>query len=293
MKMNIKKIMFISVFNIVLMLNAFGDDIKEMLFTSPIIYGPVIEMALSKNKEPLSNQRPIKIAPFEIRMIIAQFSPNEEEKKQFDSFIQISFKEISNTKFLIFKKNNLVQQLHVVRTEAGSVSVTKYERNLNSLLSKIPKTNEAYIAQTQEIITSLLKQEDFLTDLPLGENVLTFKLELLTDVAIGDVYFSNFPYSHIFCFEQYYINSALRSDKTKRLMFAVTFWNKYISLANLFDKSLPNGFECYFYPNQGLKYLTDLKDGKQMNVTTWDVNGNNEKKIPFDEWFKIINARNK
>lgn len=291
--MNIKKIIFISVFNIVLMLNVFGDGMKEMLFTSPIIYGPVIEMALSKNKEPLSNQRPIKIAPFEIRMIITQFSPSEEEKKQFDSFRQILFSEIGNVRILIFKKNNLVQQLHVVRTEAGSVSVTKYERNLNSLLSKIPKTNEAYIAKTQEIITSLLKQEDFLTDLPLGENVLTFKLEMLADVTIGDVYFSNFPYSHIFCFRQYYINSALKNDKTKRLMFAVTFTKDHISLASLFDESLLNGFECYFYPNQGLKYLTDLKDGKQMDVTVWNVNGNDEKKIPFDEWFKIINAGNK
>jgi len=185
--------------------SVFGDETKKMLFTSPIIYKPVIEMALSKNTEPLNKLQPTKIAPFEIRMVIAQFSPSEEEKKQFDSFIQISFKEINNTKFLIFKKNNLVQQLHVVMTETGSTSVTKYERDISSLLSKIPTGNEAYIAKTQEIITSLLKQEDFLTDLPLGESVLTFKLELLTDVAIGDVYFSNFPYSHTFCFEQYYI----------------------------------------------------------------------------------------
>ncbi len=271
-----------------------GNETKKMLFTSPIIYNPVIEMALSKNTKPLNKQQPTKIAPFEIRMIIAQFSPSEEEKKQFDSFIQISFKEISNTKFLIFKKNNLVQQLHVVMTETGSTSVTKYERDINSLLSKIPTGNEAYIAQTQEIITSLLKQEDFLTDLPLGENVLTFKLELLTDVVIGDVYFSNFPYSNIFCYYKNNLeNIALRSDKTKRLMFAVTFMKDHISLANLFDKNLLNGFECYFYPNQGLKYLTELKNKKQMNVTTWNVNGTDEKKIPFEEWVRIINKGNK
>ena len=31
-----------------------------------------------------------------------------------------------------------------------------------------------------------------------------------------------------------------------------------------------NGFECYFYPNQGLRFLTELKNGKQMDVTSWD-----------------------
>jgi len=30
-----------------------------------------------------------------------------------------------------------------------------------------------------------------------------------------------------------------------------------------------------------------------MDVTIWDVNGNNEEKIPFGEWLKIINVGNK
>ena len=272
--------------------NTFSNDIKEMLFSSTIIYKPVIEMALSNNTEPLNRQQPTKIAPFEIRMVITRFSPSGEDKNQFDSFMQISFKEINNVKFQVFKKNNLVQQLHVVRTESGSTSITKYERNLNSLLSKIPKTNEAYIAQTQEIIASLLKQEDFLTDLPLGEYVLTFELELLTGVFIGDVYISDYPYYFRFCFANNYINIALSDKKTKALIFAVTF-GKHILLANLFDKRMSNGFECYFYSNQGLKYLTNLKEGEQMNVTTWNVNGTDEKKIPFEEWLKIMNKGNK
>ena len=59
-------------------------------------------------------------------------------------------------------------------------------------------------------------------------------------------------------------------------------------LANLFDDKMMNGFECYFYPNQGLRFLTELKNGKQMDVTSWDKNGGNERKIPFHEWTKII-----
>ncbi|MDR0931780.1 MAG: hypothetical protein LBM70_02005 [Victivallales bacterium] len=59
-------------------------------------------------------------------------------------------------------------------------------------------------------------------------------------------------------------------------------------MANLFDLETSNGFECYFYSNQGLRFLTELKNGRQMDVTSWDKGGYNERKIPFDEWAKII-----
>ena len=48
------KTLLLVAFALGIVVNSFGNDTKEMLFTSPLIYKPVIEMALKKNKEPLS-----------------------------------------------------------------------------------------------------------------------------------------------------------------------------------------------------------------------------------------------
>lgn len=285
------KILLLIAFVSGIVVNSFGNDTKEMLFTSPLIYKPVIEMALKNIKEPLSPRRAIKLQPMKITMEMTEFAPDQEASEEFDDFRQISFKEIDNIKILIFKKNNLVHQLHVLKTEGGHTSVTKYKRNLTGLFANLNtmENNEKYLRKTREILITLLKQEDFVTDFSSGEHVLTFHLELATGVAMGDVSFSDYPNNHLFCYYNFSLeNSALLNKQTQVLVFAITFWNKYISLANFFDDKMMNGFECYFYPNQGLRFLTELKNGKQMDVTSWDKNGGNERKIPFHEWTKII-----
>lgn len=284
-------IIFILVF--VIVNNLFGNNIEQMLFTSPIIYKPVIDLTLSRNTKPLNKRQPTGVPEFKITMLISNFVPDKEDKAQFDSFVQISFKEIENIKFLVFKKANFVQELHVLHSGEKIQLITKYKRNIDSLLSKISKENQAYYKKTKQTIISLLKQEDFLTDLSLGEYILTFKLSLLAGVNIGDVYISKFPYYHSFCFRKYYINSALRDSNTKDLVFAITFWNKHISLANICDEKLLNGFQACFYPNQGLKWLTNLKNGKQEDVTVWSPNGENEKKMSFNDWAKMIGVMKK
>ena len=288
---NMNKILLLIAFVAGIVINLFGNDTQEMLFTSPLIYKPVIEMALKNIKEPLSPRRVIKLQPMKITMEMSDFVPGQETSEEFDEFRQISFKEIDNIKILIFKKDNFVHQLHVLRAEGGHTSVTKYKRNLTGLFANLNtmENNEKYLQKTREIIISLLKQEDFLTDFSSGEHVLTFHLELATGVAMGNVSFSDYPNNHLFCYYNFSLeNSALLNKQTQVLVFAITFWNKYISLANLFDDKMMNGFECYFYPNQGLRFLTELKNGKQMDVTSWDKNGGNERKIPFNEWTKII-----
>ena len=288
---NMNKILLLIAFVAGIVINLFGNDTQEMLFTSPLIYKPVIEMALKNIKEPLSPRRVIKLQPMKITMEMSDFVPGQETSEEFDEFRQISFKEIDNIKILIFKKDNFVHQLHVLRTEGGHTSVTKYKRNLTGLFANLNtmENNEKYLQKTREIIISLLKQEDFLTDFSSGEHVLTFHLELATGVAMGNVSFSDYPDNHLFCYYNFSLeNSALLNKQTQVLVFAITFWNKYISLANLFDDKMMNGFECYFYPNQGLRFLTELKNGKQMDVTSWDKNGDNERKIPFNEKTKII-----
>lgn len=288
---NMNKILLLIAFVAGIVINLFGNDTQEMLFTSPLIYKPVIEMALKNIKEPLSPRRVIKLQPMKITMEMSDFVPGQETSEEFDEFRQISFKEIDNIKILIFKKDNFVHQLHVLRAEGGHTSVTKYKRNLTGLFANLNtmENNEKYLQKTREIIISLLKQEDFLTDFSSGEHVLTFHLELATGVAMGNVSFSDYPDNHLFCYYNFSLeNSALLNKQTQVLVFAITFWNKYISLANLFDDKMMNGFECYFYPNQGLRFLTELKNGKQMDVTSWDKNGGNERKIPFNEWTKII-----
>jgi len=285
------KTLLLVAFALGIVVNSFGNDTKEMLFTSPLIYKPVIEMALKKNKEPLSPRQAIKLQAMKITMEMTEFVPDLEASNEFDDFRQISFKEIDNIKILIFKKDKLVHQLHVLKTEGGNTSVTKYERNLIGLFADIQtmENNEKYLQKTREIIISLLKQEDFLTDFSLGEHVLTFHLELATGVAMGEVSFSDYSNNHFFCYYNFGMeNSALRNKQTQGLVFSITFWNRYISLGNLFDDKIMNGFECYFYPNQGLRFLTELKNGEQMDVTAWDKNGGNERKIPFGEWAKNI-----
>lgn len=44
------KTLLLVAFALGIVVNSFGNDTKEMLFTSPLIYKPVIEMALKKIK---------------------------------------------------------------------------------------------------------------------------------------------------------------------------------------------------------------------------------------------------
>ena len=80
--------------------NVLSNNAKEMLFTSPIIYRPVIDLALSRNTKPLNKRQRTKIPEFKITMIISDFVPDNKDKEQFDSFVQISFKEIENIKII-------------------------------------------------------------------------------------------------------------------------------------------------------------------------------------------------
>ncbi len=262
----------------------FGSETKKMLFVSPILYKPVIQMAFSKNKKSLKKQEPTAITPFDITMKISEFQPDTEYQKDFDKFVQITFKEISNVKFLIFKKNNMVQRLHVVTSDKN----IKYQLDTSSILAKVSRKNKEYYDKTQEVILSLLQREQFLTQFPLGEHILTFKLELTPDVSTGRVYFSGLPYYHAFCFYKYRCsNSALCTIKPWTIPFSLTSGLGYISLANLFD-SKRNGYECHFYPSQGLKYLLTMKNGKPDGVTAWNSDGTNKRKISFRQWQKEI-----
>lgn len=259
-----------------------------MIFSPPIIYAPILDFAVSKSITPLTKKQPTKIGPFTIQIIVSQFVPSKEEKDRFDSFTQLTFREIVGTKFLIFKKNGFVEEIHVLTEKSNSISIAKYKRNIDNLQLQIPQGNASYLAQTREIIISLLQKDDFIIGFSPGEYILTFEIEAFPDVFTGEVYISSYPYYHLFCFRENYINSALRDKQTQALVFSITFWNGYIPIGNLFDEKIMNGFECYFYPHQGLRFLTELKNGKQMDVTAWDKGGDNEKKIPFDEWAKII-----
>ena len=62
------KILLLIAFVAGIVVNSFGNDTQEMLFTSPLIYKPVIEMALKNIKEPLSPRRAIKLQPMKITM---------------------------------------------------------------------------------------------------------------------------------------------------------------------------------------------------------------------------------
>ena len=272
--------------------NVLGNNTKEMLFTSPVIYKPIIDLALSKNTKPLNKRQPTKIPEFKITMIISDFVPdNKEDKEQFDSFTKLSFKEINNIDFLIFKKNGLVQRINVITNKNSSKVIKNYIRNINSLLLKIPKQNKDYFKKTKDTIVTILKEEGFLASLPKGEYILTFKLELLSDGTIGDVYFSKYPRRHTFCFKKYYINISLwRNTKPRGILFAVTYLKDYISLASVFDKNKSNGFECQFYPDQGLKRYLLIKNGEPGDVTLWGKGGKNEKKVSLKEWLKLLHA---
>ena len=90
------KTLLLVAFALGIVVNSFGNDTKEMLFTSPLIYKPVIEMALKKNKEPLSPRQAIKLQAMKITMEMTEFVPDLEASNEFDDFRQISFKEIDN-----------------------------------------------------------------------------------------------------------------------------------------------------------------------------------------------------
>jgi hypothetical protein len=208
-----KKISLLATIFAIFILNASGDEIKEIVFASPIIYRPVIEMASSSLSAPLNRQTPTVVKPFEITMKVSPFAPRDEDRIRFNDFRQITFKEIDNIKILVFKKDDLIQELHVIKANNHQVATIKYVRDLDSLFSKISiaKDSESYLEKTRKTVTALLKQEDFLANLPFGEHTLLFELRLLEDIALGKVGLSSLPCNHKFSYYKFKLeNSALR-----------------------------------------------------------------------------------
>lgn len=273
----------------------YSNNTKDFMFSSNILFNPIAELAKSKNTEILKGLRtPIKTPAFEIHMTIEDFKLRETEKAEYDNALQMSFKEIENTKILIFKKNNFIKQIHILDNSKKGKSITQYKRNLDSLFSKIPKENNAYFEKTKGILLLMLERDDFLANLPLGEHILTCSFRLLEDKVFGDIYFDKTKYNYRFSsYKGRYRHASLAFGNPTRILLMIDYNVDFIPIGNLFEDKDLNGFECYFYKNQGLKFLTELKNGKQMDVTVWSKNGTDEKKIPFEEWVKIMYKKNK
>ncbi len=289
--MNIRKIFTIILINIVATINVFCQQTKNMTFSSPIILTPIIELARTHYKDDPKLRQPVKMPQLKITMVVEQFAPNEEQKKGFDEFLKLSFKEISNVNFLIFKKNKFVKQLIVIKAESGKTLKTKFQRDLNVLTKNIVETkkNSQYIKKTQDTLKKLFQAEDFLTNFSVGKYVLTCDIRILKYNSYGVINIDNFPYKYGFMYgkKNSLNNSWLKPEKKAFPLFTITFYD-YITQGALFDEKALNGHIFYFYPNQGLKSMTNLKNGKQHDVDVWSMNGNKTRKILFKKWAKTL-----
>ena len=269
-----------------ILLHISAGEVKELLFIFPVIYEPVIQMVSAQNQDLLNDRQPRKKIPVKVTMEIIEFVPGEADRKQFDDFREISYKEIPGTQIQIFKKDGLVQQLRVIKAEKDNSSQTVYDRNWKFLTSRIPQTpdNEAYILKTRDILTVLLKREAVLTDFPPGKYALTFEFRLYMERGvIGEVCFPDFCLQKFSCYQNILNNNVLK-NKNGNPVFFFTYNLNYITQGGLFGKNSKDGFIAYFYPNQGLLFLTEMKNGEYQPVTAWGRNGRDEKKIPVDEW---------
>lgn len=265
-----------------------GEETREFLFSSPILYQPVLnkkraELDLANSVKEKKMEFPI----FTTTIELSEISLLPEERREFDRHLLFKYKDYGDA-FHLFTREGLI-----VRIEQYSHKALKHEvlfRNLEKINRSLSNVTENYRHQSIGILKQIFHGDDFLSRLPQGESILSMKLIVDGHASVGEVHFSTIADMHsFFYYENLLRNSALTREinSANRIRFSVSFFNDTITLANVYNDKRTEGYDCSFYPNWGLKFFLPLdKNGKYEWITTWDIDGKNKKKSLLEIWQK-------
>lgn len=227
------------------------------------------------------------IPEFKILVELEKRTLDENQKGRFDESMLFRYPE-ENVDFHLFIKDRLIMEMEMVSTKDQCRQV--FKRDLGFIHRNIPGAPSEYLRMNEETIKAILTGEDFLSRLPAGKNVLTVKITLDGKVAVGNVALPSAPddQHHFWYNDNVLKNSALlsKNEADLRIRYSVTFIHNVITMANVYNNDVTDGFDCAFYENQGLKYYLPKTKGAFDQITTWDMNGKNKTIQPWEAWLK-------
>ena len=246
-------------------------------------------------KDDISNhhtKKSMKLRPVQVPMAIRTFDVKEIGISQYDTGLKVTFEHtMPDQEFIFLRKKGFTEKI-ICKCQKESTEVTNvsYLRDIGDLFSDIP-VNLAYYQQSFQVILSLLTKEDIFGELQPGDYQLSFfEITYNVDQWFGKVGIQNQPYllffkvnSDIGNITKGVFNLGLMPPSSRIPFVSMTYAARF-TIANYYDEKIENGFECMFYPHQGLQFLTNKRNGKEEAVQVWDEDGH-KRVVPYKKWF--------
>ncbi|MBQ6473377.1 MAG: hypothetical protein IJJ33_15430 [Victivallales bacterium] len=268
-----------------------ASDVPEFKFVATVVYPMLLDEHFQKETHGYNSKNtPLRLPSFQTSLEIRE-AAQQENLGRTVQVRELIFKEILPGRLLQFLyQNGFAKEIRIVQANSPNASPIKvFQRKDPPLPGAMPE-NEEYREQTYNIIQKLLKEEDYFYKLKTGKYEMSFKnIEFLPYMWSGQALIQEAKHSNFFCITQHnrYVNIGFLKWKPLRLYLAITFDGKdggNMDLASLFDEKKENGFECMFYPHQGLQFLTNKRNGKEEAVQVWDEDGH-KRVVPYKKWF--------
>ena len=266
-------------------------DVQEFKFVATVVYPMLLNEHFQKETQGYNSKTtPLRLPSFQTSLEIRDLAQQENQGRTVQ-VRELIFKEIFPERLLHFLyQNGLAKEIRIIQANSLNAPPIKVYQRKNLPLPGMMPENEEYRKQTYDIIHKLLKEEDYFCKLKPGKYRMNFEnIEFLSYMWSGQTLIQEAKHSNFFCITQHnrYVNVGFLSWKPLRLYLTITFGGKdggNMDLASLFDAKKENGFECMFYPHQGLQYLTNKCNGIEGPVQVWDADGH--KRIETNKkWF--------
>lgn len=267
----------------------FASEMKQLTdfsFSMQILINPIIEHVRNSNKIINNDLDAPKQCPKQkFTFVISFFSPSVADKSKYDKFVQIDYLTIKY-KFKLYIKNGIVMKIDQIDPNDNFIT---YEQTVVYKMNALRFEDLSYLKLSKEILMKIYAAEAVILKLNEGYNSAQIALTVDRDVDVGILQLTNSNFEYRFCYYKGHMENAaliVNDSQNKKIIFSMTLKKNNLVFANVYDPDVQNGFDCGFYPNNGLKFYLPMKKGIFENVTVWSLNGFKHRIYSFDVWQK-------
>lgn len=275
--MNCKNIIFLVLFSSFIALYA---KEQELLFFSPVIYQPVIALALQDGKISASFGKILKgdaLNSISGKICISKMPPEGQNQKasQYEAVYALSFSNVSDVKFILYEKNNCIMKV-------DKITGDKTESFLRLIRFDEQKSlPEDYRKKTIDTLFKVYSMEDYILDIyknapdkDIGFEVVDCRKSDATIIAA--IKFPDYSLVKAFSTQKDQItNSAwliVKKGQPVLISSVSVHMDNYITEAALRGKD-GTGFDCHFFRSSGLKDYVPVKKNVLGKQIVWKEDG--------------------
>ena len=269
--------------------NIFASEIKQLTdfsFSMPILISPIIEHVRNSNKIINSDLDAPKQCPKQkFTFVISFFSPSAADKSKYDKYVQIDYSDLKY-KSKLYIKNGIVMKIDQIDSNDNVIT---YKQTVINKINALRFEDLSYLNLSKEILMKIYAAEPVVLKLNGGNNSAQITLTVGRDVDAGVLRLTNSNFEYRFCYYKGHVENAalfVNDSQNKKIIFSMTLEKNNLVSANVYDRDALNGFDCGFYPNNGLRFYLPMGKGIFENVTVWSLNGIKHRIYPLDVWQK-------